>query len=212
MAIRPIRNDDDLNAALARIEALWDEAAGSAGADELEVLSVLVSDYEARHHAVPPGDPIATISYKLREFGWSQRDLGRRLGWGTGRVSEILNRRRPLTLAMVQQLAAVLEISPGLLVGVETTSLDATEMLAVPAGVAQLARQVGASTGMGEGQVVRAALVLWAYKGAHASFTSPACRDFGAETLTRRVPGQAAASVSTANETSARRFGGITVH
>ncbi|MCB9737704.1 MAG: helix-turn-helix domain-containing protein [Deltaproteobacteria bacterium] len=131
MNIHPIRNDHDLERALARIDALWGSAAGTAEGDELDVLLDLVEHYEARHHPIPAGDPIDVIEYKLNELGISQRELGRRLGWGSGRVSEVLNRKRGLTLAMVQQLAEALHVDPALLVGVEKPQLPAERSIAL---------------------------------------------------------------------------------
>ena len=112
----PIRNNDDLARAVRLIEELWDAEPNTPEGDLLEVMSTLVDAYEAEHSTLPAANPIELIQFKLRELGWSQRELGRRLGWGTGRVSEVLNERRDLTLAMVQQLSAVLELPPGLLV------------------------------------------------------------------------------------------------
>ncbi|MGM0575074.1 MAG: helix-turn-helix domain-containing protein [Myxococcota bacterium] len=117
--IRPIRNDEDLERAFAQIDELWDSAPGTDAWDELDVLITLVDAYEAEHHALPPGDPIELIRCKLRELDWSQNELGRRLGWSSGRVSEILSEKRSLTLPMVRQLSSVLAIPPGLLVGAQ---------------------------------------------------------------------------------------------
>jgi len=119
MTIRPIRNDDDLAAAFARVDALWGAASGTPEGDELDVWMTLIEAYERAHHALPPGDPIEVIAYKMGELGFSGRKLASLLGWGAGRVSEVLNRKRALTLAMVQQLAGVLGIDPSRLVGAE---------------------------------------------------------------------------------------------
>lgn len=112
----PIRNDTDLARAVALIEELWDAEPGSPESDLREVMAALVDRYEAARSALPAGDPVELIRFKLRERRMSQRELGRALGWGAGRVSEVLSRKRPLTLAMVRQLARALEIPPGLLV------------------------------------------------------------------------------------------------
>jgi len=107
--------------------------------DELDILLVLVEAYEARHHPVSPGDPIEILQYKLDELGWSQRELARRVGWGSGRVSEILNRRRSLTVAMIGQLGEVLSIPAGLLVGEEEPDPNAL-WVQIPAPLARRAR------------------------------------------------------------------------
>ncbi len=133
MGICPLRNDDDLKRALARVDALWGSPPGGADGDELDVLLALVEHYERQHHPLPPADPIDVIEYKLHELGWSQRELGRQLGWSSGRVSEVLGRKRGLTLAMVQQLATVLALDAALLVGVERPSTGHEAGLALDA-------------------------------------------------------------------------------
>ena len=120
----PIRNDDDLARAFARIDALWSAEPGTPEADELDVFVTLVEAYESAHGSLPPGDPIAVLRYKLDELGISQRELGRRLGWSTGRVSEILNRRRPLTLPIIRQLARTLAIPAASLLGDQASHSD----------------------------------------------------------------------------------------
>lgn len=107
----------------------------------------LVEVYEARHHALPPGDPIEVLGYKLRELGISQRELARRLGWSSGRVSEVLNRRRNLTLAMVRQLAAVLGISAGLLVGEESVPTASTRSTAIAPALLERAESAAQRAG-----------------------------------------------------------------
>lgn len=117
MKVRPIRNDHDLDAAYARVDELWGAPSGTEEGDELSILYVLISDYERENHALPAGDPIEVIRFKMHELGLSGRELGRRLGWGNGRVSEVMNHRRGLTLTMIQQLADVLSIPASSLVG-----------------------------------------------------------------------------------------------
>lgn len=111
-----ISNKEDLQAALLRVQALWQAASDSRDAQERDALADIIEAYEEQHHALGPGDPIEIIRFKLRELAWSQRELARRLGWSGGRVSELLARKRRLTLAMIQQLAPVLGIAAGLLV------------------------------------------------------------------------------------------------
>ncbi|TVM05109.1 MAG: transcriptional regulator [Halomonas sp.] len=109
MNIQPIRNKDDLNRAFARVEALWDAEAGSAEADELEVLSVLIERYEDEHYPIGPSDPIEAIRFHMEQQGLTQRDLERFIG-PSGRVSEVLNRRRRLSLRMIRNLHKGLNI------------------------------------------------------------------------------------------------------
>ena len=112
----PIHNDTDHRRALELIESLWAAPAGTPEGDVLDVMSSLVEAYEKQHHALPPAEPLTLIGFKLKELRWSQRELARRLGWGGGRVSEVLSGKRPLTLRMVQDLGAVLGLPAGLLV------------------------------------------------------------------------------------------------
>jgi HTH-type transcriptional regulator/antitoxin HigA len=109
--VTPIRNEADYDAALAEVEELWGAAPGSERGDRLEVLMVLIADYEARHHAIDPPDPIEAVRLRMAEKGLSRDELAVLLAIGSGRVSEILNRRRRLTLAMIRRLAPALGLS-----------------------------------------------------------------------------------------------------
>lgn len=104
MEIQPVRTETEYNAALAEVESLMDAAPGTVAFDRLEVLAVLVEAYERRHHPILPPDPIAVIEYEMEKRNRTRADLERVLQTGSGRVSEILNRRRPLTLAMIRRL------------------------------------------------------------------------------------------------------------
>jgi HTH-type transcriptional regulator/antitoxin HigA len=113
MEIRPIRTKADHKAALADIDRLTagdrEPAAGSADADRLEVLIALVHDYETRHYPIEPPDPVEAIKFRMEQAGLSRRELEGAIG-GNSRVSEILNRRRPLTLRMIRRLHHLLGI------------------------------------------------------------------------------------------------------
>jgi len=109
MEIRPIRTEADYRAALTEVERLWDAEPGTAEGDHVEVLSTLVEVYETSHHPIPPPDPIAAIQFMLEQKALTRRDLELAIG-SRGRVSEVLNRKRPLTLPMVRALSALLEI------------------------------------------------------------------------------------------------------
>jgi HTH-type transcriptional regulator/antitoxin HigA len=115
MEIRPIRTEADYRAALREIERLWSAEPGSPEGDQVEVLSTLLEAYEAEHHPVPAPDPIAAIKFKMEQKGLTRRDLEPAIG-SRGRVSEILNRKRPLTLPMVRALRALLQIPAEVLV------------------------------------------------------------------------------------------------
>ncbi|HWB50340.1 MAG TPA: helix-turn-helix domain-containing protein [Stellaceae bacterium] len=109
MEIRPIRTEADYRAALAEAERLWDTDPGTAEGDYVEVLTTLIEDYEARHYSILPPDPIAAIVFMMEQMGLSRRDLEPAIGT-RGRVSEVLNRKRPLTLPMVRALCRLLHI------------------------------------------------------------------------------------------------------
>jgi len=115
MEIRPIRTEAHYRTALKDIERLWDAEPGSPEGDHVEVLSILVEAYEAEHHPIPAPDPIAAIEFMMEQKGLSRRDIEPAIG-SRGRVSEILNRKRPLTLPMVRALSALLEIPAEVLV------------------------------------------------------------------------------------------------
>jgi HTH-type transcriptional regulator/antitoxin HigA len=103
MNIKPIRSDDDLAAAFARMEQLWGAEIGTPDGDELEVLAVLIEKYEDEHYPMPPSDPIEAIKFRMDQQGLTSRDLEPYIG-SSGRVSEVLNRKRKLSLAMIKRL------------------------------------------------------------------------------------------------------------
>lgn len=113
--IRPIRNEEDYETALEEIEQLWDVASGTPEADRLEVLVTLVEAYEAEHYPIPAPDPIELILHVMEARGLTRRDLEPYLG-SRARVSEVLNRRRPLSLAMIRKLQAGLGLPADALV------------------------------------------------------------------------------------------------
>lgn len=110
-AITPIRDEASHQQALAEIRRLWGSAPGTPNGDRLDVLMVLADAYEAEHHAIEPPDPIEAIEIRMAELGIDRAGLGEMLGIASGRVSEILNRRRRLTIEMMRILAAKLSIS-----------------------------------------------------------------------------------------------------
>jgi len=116
MNIHPIHNDDDHGRALSEIERLWGSPEGTPEADALEVLVTLVDAYEAKHHAIDPPDPIEAILFRMEQQGLTRNDLIHMIG-SRARVSEVLNKKRPLTLAMIQRLRTGLGISADVLVG-----------------------------------------------------------------------------------------------
>lgn len=109
MSIKPIRNDDDLHAAFRRLEAVYQADEGSAFADERDILVTLIEAYENRHYPIGPADPVEAIKFRMEQQGLTPRDLEPYIG-PSGRVSEVLNRKRPLSLRMVKQLHEGLRI------------------------------------------------------------------------------------------------------
>jgi HTH-type transcriptional regulator/antitoxin HigA len=103
MQIHPIRNDEDHAAALRRIDELMDAARGTAETDELDVLATLVEAYEDRHFPIADPDPLAAIQFRMEQLGLTRKDLEPLLG-SRGRVSEVLNGRRALSLPMIRRL------------------------------------------------------------------------------------------------------------
>jgi HTH-type transcriptional regulator/antitoxin HigA len=115
MDIRPIRSETDYRTALKEAERLWDAEPGTPEGDYVEVLATLIEAYEATHYPISAPDPIAAILFMMEQKGLSRRDLEPVIG-GRGRISEILNRKRPLTLRMVRALSALLDIPTDVLV------------------------------------------------------------------------------------------------
>lgn len=109
MNIQPIRSDADLDRAFARLEALWRAEEGTPEADELEVLSILIERYEDEHYPVGPSDPIEAIKFRMEQQKLTPRDLEPYIG-SSGRVSEVLNRKRQLSLRMIRRLHDGLKI------------------------------------------------------------------------------------------------------
>ena len=115
MRIQPIRTDADHQRALAEVERLWEAKPGTPAGDRLEVLSMLIDAYEERHEPIAPADPIDAILFRMDQLGLSRKELEPYLG-SRARVSEVLHRRRPLTLAMIRRLNEGLRIPASVLI------------------------------------------------------------------------------------------------
>lgn len=115
MEIKPIKTEADHEAALAEVEVLLGSEPGTAECDRLKVVSILVEAYEDEHYPIPLPDPIEAIKYHMESRGLTRRDLEPYIGT-RARVSEILNRRRPLTLKMIRSLEAGLGIPAEILI------------------------------------------------------------------------------------------------
>jgi HTH-type transcriptional regulator/antitoxin HigA len=114
-ALKPLRSEIDYQAALAEIERLWGAKLGTPEGDRLDVLATLVDAYEAEHEPMDPPDPIEAIRFRMEQRGLTRKDLERILGTRT-RVSEILNRKRSLSIGMIRRLHAELGISADVLI------------------------------------------------------------------------------------------------
>jgi HTH-type transcriptional regulator/antitoxin HigA len=115
MNIKPIKTAEDYQVALKEIERLFEAVPDTSEGDRLEVLVTLVEAYERRHYSIPLPDPIEAIEYYMESRGLSRRDLEPYIG-SRARISEILNRRRPLTLRMIRNLEEGLGIPAEILV------------------------------------------------------------------------------------------------
>jgi HTH-type transcriptional regulator/antitoxin HigA len=109
MTIRPIKTERDYRKALKEIERLWDAKPNTPKGDRLEVLVTLVEAYEQRHFKVEPPDPVEAIKFRMEQLGLKPLDLAKFLG-GRSRVSEVLNRKRKLTVEMMRSLRKHLDI------------------------------------------------------------------------------------------------------
>jgi len=109
MNIRPIKNEEDYMRALSHIESLMDARPNTQKMDELEVLTTLVEVYEEQHYKIDAPDPIEAIKFRMEQEGLKQKDLVSIVG-SKSRVSEILNRKRKLTIEMIRNLHTQLHI------------------------------------------------------------------------------------------------------
>ena len=109
MQIRPIKTVEDNEAALARIEQLWDAEPNTAEGDELDVLATLVSAFEEEFFPIEAPDPIEAIKFRMEQQGLEDKDLVQFLGQRS-RVTEVLNRQRRLSITMIRKLNAGLKI------------------------------------------------------------------------------------------------------
>ena len=115
MALKPIKTKRDYEAALKQAEAWWDAPAGSPRAEQLDVLTLLIEDYEVRHFPIEPPDPIEFLLYIMEQRGLARKDLEPFIG-SRARVAEVLNRVRPLSLEMIRNLSEGLNLPADVLV------------------------------------------------------------------------------------------------
>ena len=115
MKILPIRNEKDYQKALDRLEDIFDAKKGTEEGDELEILSILIDRYENENFPIGMPDPIEAIKFRMEQMGMKQKDLAEVVGYKS-RVSEILSKKRKLTLDMIRKLNSTLHIPTEVLV------------------------------------------------------------------------------------------------
>jgi len=115
MNIAPIRNEQDYQKALTRLEDIFDSKKGTEEGDELEILSILIDRYENENFPIGLPDPIEAIKFRMEQMGMKQKDLVELIGFKS-RVSEIMNKKRKLTLDMIRKINVTLNIPTEVLI------------------------------------------------------------------------------------------------
>ena len=115
MNLKPIKTNSDYQMALSRLEERFDAPIGTPESDEADILGLLIDEYENKHYPIEAPDPIEAIKIRMEEMQLKQIDLVPEIG-GKSRVSEILNKKRKLTVDMIRKLAIRLNLSAGLLI------------------------------------------------------------------------------------------------
>ena len=115
MTVRPIKTKKDYQNAMTRLEVIFDAKPGTTQGDELEVLGILIANYEQVNYPIGFPDPIEAIKFRMEQLGYSQNDLASVFGLKS-RASEILNKKRKLTLEMIRSLHDTLNIPTDVLI------------------------------------------------------------------------------------------------
>lgn len=115
MNLKPIRSEIDYRNALGRLEIIFDAPIDTKEGDEAEILSLLIENYENIHYPIEAPDPIEAIKIRMEELNMRQKDLIGIIG-GKSRVSEVLNRKKRLTVEMIRDLERKLQISASVLI------------------------------------------------------------------------------------------------
>ncbi len=115
MNIKAIKTEQDYNQTLKRLEKIFHAKVDTKEGDEAEILSILIEKYEDEHFPIGMPDPIEAIKFRMEQMNMKQKDLAEIVGF-TSRVSEILNKKRKLTLSMIRKLSEVLHIPTDVLV------------------------------------------------------------------------------------------------
>lgn len=115
MELKPIKTEKDYRKALERLDIIFDAPVNTKDGDEAEILSILIEKYEEEHYPIEAPDPIEAIKIRMEELNMRQKDLVGIIG-GKSRVSEILNRKKRLTVDMIRALEQKLRISASVLI------------------------------------------------------------------------------------------------
>ncbi len=115
ITVKPIRSDEELEQAFVELDSLLNAVEGTPEFDTLQVLSILIHDYESKHHPIEPPDPIEAIKFRMEQQNLSNKDLEGILG-PKSKVSEVLNRKRNLSIGMIRKVHQVLGISADTLI------------------------------------------------------------------------------------------------
>ncbi|EPR68064.1 helix-turn-helix domain-containing protein [Cyclobacterium qasimii] len=115
MDIKPIKTEVDYHMALNRLEEIFDAQVGTPESDEADILGLMIDEYENKYYPIEAPDPIEAIKIRMEEMQLKQVDLVNEFG-GKNRVSEILNKRRKLTVEMIRKLETRLNLSASLLI------------------------------------------------------------------------------------------------
>ncbi len=115
MEMKAIKTENDYEKALERLKLIFQADANTPEGDEADVLTILIEKYEDDHYQIGMPDPIEAIKFRMEQIGMKQKDLAEVIGF-TSQVSEILNRKRKLTLTMIRKLGAALQIPTKVLI------------------------------------------------------------------------------------------------
>lgn len=115
MKYKVIKTEQDYELALAQLERIFDAKLNSKEGDELEILSLLIEQYEKTHYSFAQVDPIEAVKFRMEQLGLKQKDLAKSIGFAS-RVSEVLNKKRKLTLEMIRKLHEQLNIPTHILI------------------------------------------------------------------------------------------------
>lgn len=115
MVLKVIKTEEEYNLSFKRLEEIFDAQVGTQEGDELELISLLIDNYEKIHYPIDLPDPIEAIKFRMEQLGFKPKDLAKILGFRS-RVTEVLNKKRKLSLDMIRRLNRELHIPTAVLV------------------------------------------------------------------------------------------------